>query len=486
MAENKYSKSKVISSLIWKLMERGGTQGIQFVIQIILARLLLPEDFGVIAIVMVFISLANVFVQGGFNTALIQKKDADDKDFSSVLYLSLAIATTIYIAIFTSSEIIATFYNESELALILRVLPITLFFGAFNSIQNAYVAKYMMFKKLFFSSLGAVLISGIVGITCAYLGLGVWALVIQQITSQVSVSIILWYTVRWRPHLLFSFSRVKTLFDFGWKLLVSNLIHVLYMDLRTLLIGKKYDSSTLGYYNRGENFPKLIVNNIDGSIQSVMFPAFSAHQDNKVRIKEMVRRSVVTSTFIILPAMVGLAVVSETLIVLLLTDKWLPAVPFLQIFCVAYAILPIQTVNLQAISAMGRSDITLKLQIVKKVAGLLILFISIPFGVYAIAIGAVVSAFISMLINIYPNKQLLNYSYNEQFKDIFPSLFIALMMGLVVYSFSFLNWLPILLLIIQCLVGILVYFALARIFRIESLDYLIAIIKELIGRKRGK
>lgn len=443
-----------------------------------LARLLLPKDFGLIALVMVFISLANVFVQSGFNTALIQKKDSNENDFSSVLFLSLFISLLTYILIFLTSDYIASFYVETKLKLILKVLPLTLFLGAFNSVQIAYVAKHMMFKKLFFSSIGAVSISGIIGISCAYQGLGVWALVIQQIVSQFSVSVILWFTVKWRPHFSFSLSRVSSLFNFAWKLLLTNLIYVLYMDLRTLVIGKIYNPSVLAYYYRGENFPKFIVNNIDGSIQSVMFPVFSAHQDNLKKMKNMVRRSVVTSSFIVFPAMVGLAAVAEPLVSVLLTDKWLLSVPFLQIFCLSYAMIPTEIVNLQAISALGRSDITLKLQIIKNIIGITILFASIPYGIYAIAVGYAFSSFLGMLVNIYPNKIILNYGYFEQLKDVLPNITISIVMGVVIYLIKFFNFHNFTTLICQLLSGVFVYLLLAKIFGIETLHYLITTLKD--------
>ena len=365
--KNLDSKTTVLSSLFWKLMERGGTQGIQFIVQIVLARLLLPEDYGLIALVTIFIALANTFIQSGFNTALIQKKDADEVDFSSVLYLSLLAAGILYIVLYMSSSVIANFYQEPELTSVLRVLSITLFFGAFNSIQNAYVAKNMMFKELFFSSLGAMLISGVVGVIAAYMGFGVWALVIQQLTNQCMVTVIMWFTVKWRPKFIFSLKRVKVLFSYGSRLLASALISRLYMDIGTLIIGRIYSPAILGFYNRGEQFPQLIVSNIDGSIQSVMLPTLSAHQDDRVRVKDMVRRSIVTSSFIMLPMMVGLAVVAEPVVKILLTDKWLPSVPFLRIFCASYALMPVHTANLQAINALGRSDIFLRLEIIKNI-----------------------------------------------------------------------------------------------------------------------
>jgi len=395
-----------------------------------------------------------------------------------VLYLSLLIATCLYVLVYFSSPYIASFYEEPVLIPVLRVLSITLFFGAFNSIQNAFIARNMMFKQLFYSSLGATTISGIGGIISAYAGLGIWALVIQQLLNQISIVCIMWFTVRWKPMLTFSFKKVKGLFSFGWKLLVSSLLNTLYMDLRTLIIGRIYSSSMLGYYNRGELFPKVIVSNVDNSIQSVMLPTLSVYQDDRKRVKEMMRRSVITSTFFIFPMMIGMSVIAEPLVKVILTDKWLKAVPFLQIFCFSYALMPIHTSNLQAINAMGRSDIFLKLESIKKVIGLIILGVSLPFGVYGIALGEVVSGIISTFVNAYPNKQLLGYSYKEQLLDIMPSFIIAIVMGSVVYTLKFLDLTVWKLLILQIVVGGAIYIGLAKLFKIECLNYLITVLKE--------
>ena len=466
-------------------MERGGTQGIQFIVQIVLARLLVPEQFGTLAIVMVFVNLAQVFVQSGFNTALIQKKDADEEDFSSIFYLSLGIAGILYTIIFVAAPTISVFYRDPILVPILRVLALILFTGALNSIQNAYIARNLMFKKLFKSSVGAIVISGTLGVIAAYFGLGVWALVIQQLTNQVAISVIMWITVKWRPKLVFSIQKVRELFSFGWKLLASSLLNVFYLEIRTLFIGRLYSSSALGFYNRGEQFPKLIVNNINGSIQSVMLPTLSAQQDNKKRAKEMMRRAIVTSSFLIFPMMIGMAVVAEPLVKIVLTEKWLPAVPFLQIFSISYALIPIHTANLQAINAMGRSDIFLKLEVIKKIMGLIILGISLPFGVYAIALGQVVSGFVSTFINAYPNKQLLDYSYKEQWIDIMPSLLISIVMGAIVYSINFLSISAWQILILQIISGAIMYILLAKMFKIESFSYLVATMKQLMKDRKG-
>lgn len=478
------NKTKILSSLFWKLMERGGTYGIQFIVQILLARLLLPEDFGAIAIITVFISLAQVFVQSGFNTALIQNEDADDVDFSSVFHLSLVVAVILYVIIYFSAPYIATFYTQPILVPVLRVLSITLFIGAFNSIQNAFVARNMLFKRLFLSSLGAIIISGIIGIITAYNGWGVWALVFQQLSNQLMFAIILFITVKWKPQLIFSFERIKVLFAYGSKLLASALIDTFYRDLRTLIIGRMYTPEMLGFYNRGQQFPNVIVANIDGSIQSVLLPTLSAHQNNKKRVKEIMRRAIVTSSFFIFPMMTGMAIIAEPLVEIVLTDKWLPAVPFLQIFCLSYALMPIHTANLQAINAMGRSDIFLRLEIIKKLIGLTILGVSLSFGVYAITLGQVFTGVISTFINAYPNKQLLDYSYKEQWQDIMPSLLVAIAMGVIVYSFNYLGLTAWKLLIFQVCGGVSVYFLLAKIFKIESLNYLVITIIQLLKNRK--
>ena len=477
--------NSIIINLIWKLIERFGTQGLQFIIQIILARLLLPSDYGILALVVIFITITNVFIQSGLNTSLIQKKVVDQVDYSSVFYLSLGIAALLYFLLYFAAPFIARFYDNQSFVPALRILALTLFPGAFNSIQNTIVARTMQFKRLFYSSVGAGFVSGAVGISLANLEYGIWALVFQQLTNQICITLILWFTVKWRPSFQFSLERVKVLFSFGWKLLVSSLIDTTYRDLRSLIIGKVYTPAMLGYYNRGEQFPKLIISNINGSIQSVMLPVLAAHQDYADRVKSMMRRSIVTSSFIVFPMMVGLAVVAEPLVILLLTEKWLPAVPFLRIFCASSALWPIHTANLQAINAMGRSDIFLKLEIIKKVLGIVILAVSLPFGVYYLALSQILSGIISSFINAYPNRKLLNYGYGEQIKDILPSLGLSLFMGVMVYFILFLGLSPLVTMGIQILLGIIIYVGLAYLFKLECFTYLVQTILSLFKKKNA-
>ena len=477
------SKNKVISSLIWKFLERGGVQGIQFVLSIILARLVSPEDYGVIAILLVFIQIATVFIQSGFNTALIQKKEADDLDFSSIFYLSFLVSGILYVILFLGAPFAASFYKIEELTNLLRVISLTLFFGAINSIQNAYVSKTMQFRRFFFSSMVAVIGSGIVGIVMAYKGFGVWALVAQQLVRDFLICIILWFTVKWRPKFIFSFERVKSLFSFGWKLLVSGLLDTIFRNIYNLIVGRIYNKEILGYFNRGHQFPQVIATNLDGSIQSVMLPTLSSHNDDVAEVKRITRRSISMSAFVLMPCMFGLAAVAEPLVKVLLTDKWLPCVPFLQLACISYAIYPIQTANLTGINALGRSDVFLKLEIIKKIITILNIVITIPLGIYAMAIGQVISAFIASFINALPNIRLMNYTYFEQWKDLIPSFLCSIAMAAGVWCLHFIPIPSIALLLIQIIVGAGLYILLCKIFKIETFLYFINTIK---GFKYGR
>lgn len=475
-------KSKVLSSLIWKFLERGGTQGIQFILQLFLARLLTPDDYGKISLIVIFINIAGVFIDSGFNTALIQQKEIEEEDISSAFYTSLVVSITMYIILYFIAPIIANFYKIQELILIVRVLSLSLIIGVFNSIQGAIVSRRMEFKNFFFSNLGAIIISGTVGVILAYKGFGVWALVYQQIISQIVIFIILYLKVKWKPKLLFSIKKVKKLFSYGSKLLCSSLIDTIYRNMIGLTIGRVYSSTMLAYYNRGETFPNLIVGNLNGSIQAVIFPALASIQHDKERVKELMRRAITTSSFIVFPAMFGLMTIAEPMIKLILTDKWLPCVPYLRAFCLAYALWPIHTANLQAINAIGRSDIFLKLEIVKKVVGISILLITSRYSPYAMALGTVFTGIIGSFVNSYPNKKLLNYSYIEQMKDIFPSFVLSIIMGILAYSISLLKFSDLLTIAIQVLLGGVSYIGLSYLFKLECFMYLLNIIYK---KKRG-
>jgi O-antigen/teichoic acid export membrane protein len=478
------NKAKIINSFLWKLLERGGNQGIQLVLSIVLARKLLPEDYGNIAIVMIFISIFSELVQSGFSKALIQKKIIDDIDYSSVFYLSLSIATLLYCVLFFSAPSIARFYSKSIIIPIIRILSLTLILNALSSIQNAIAERLLHFKKIFISNTIAIALSGTIGILLAYNNFGIWSLVVQYILYQIILITILFVTIKWRPKAVFSLKRVKLLFSFGFKLLISSLINTLYLNVTGLIIGKIYKSSMLGFYQKGQQFPLLIAGNIDNSIQAVMFPVLSSHQDDKQVVKNIVRHSIITSSFLICPIMVGLATIAEPLVKVLLTEKWLPSVPFLQLFCGLYILWPIHTTNLQAINAMGRSDIYLKLEIIKKIIGISILSISVFHGVYAILLGQIISGLIASFINVYPNKKLLSYGYFEQMRDMIPSLLLSLVMGAIVYSIKWSGLDGVILLIVQICIGVIIYIGISKVFNRNSLEYITNIIKDLFMQRR--
>ena len=484
--QNENTKSLVISSLIWKYLERIGYQGIQFIVSIILARLLLPSDYGAIAMITVFIAISEVFIQSGFSSALIQQKDVDDLDFSSVFYAGLAISIVIYLILFFASPLIAKFYNMPIITSVLRVLALVLIIGSINSVQISKISREMKFKKLFLSNLGAVLFSGSIGILLAYLNYGVWALVAQQIVFNLMSTIILTFTSGWKPKLMFSFKRLKKLFSFGWKMLCSGLLDTVYRNIYNLVIGKKFNSETLGLYNKGEQIPKLVTVNIDGAISSVMLPAYSKEQENKDKLKKMVKRTISTSSYLLFPLMFGLVATAEPVILVLLTEKWGGAIPFLRLQALVYMLYPISTANLQAIKAVGRSDYYLKLEIIKKVFGIVVLFLTVPYGIYVMTIFHFITTFISTIMNAYPTKKLLNYGYLEQIKTVLPALLLSIAMFIPVYLLNYLNIKPILLLFIQIPLGGIIYISLSAIFKVDSFVYLFNTVKDFIKKKKVK
>ena len=481
MGKNNFN---ILSNFIWRFAERCGAQLVTFIVSIVLARILSPEDYGTIALVTVFTTILQVFVDSGLGTALIQKKDADDLDFSSVFYFNFIVCLVLYAGMFVAAPWIADFYNDVSLTPVVRVLSLTLVISGVKGIQQSYVARNMLFRRFFFSTLGGTLVSAVVGIGMAIMGFGVWALVAQQLSNAAIDTLILWLTVRWRPKLLFSWKRLKGLLSFGWKLLVSAVLDTVYNNLRNLIIGKKYSSSDLAYYNQGDKFPKLIITNINTSIDSVLLPAMSNVQDDRERIKHMTRRAIKTSTYIMAPLMMGLAFCAELVVQLVLTEKWLPCVPFLQIFCFTYMFYPIHTANLNAINAMGRSDLFLKLEIIKKMMGLALLFSTMNISVMAMAYSLVVSSILSQIINSWPNRKLLNYGYLEQLRDILPSVSLAVGMGVCISVVRVLPFSSAVTLLIQIPVGAALYVGASAFLKLEAYTYLLDMIKNL-KKKRG-
>lgn len=478
------SSTNVITNFFWRFLERCGAQGVTFIVSIVLARLLDPTVYGTVALVTIFTTIMQVFVDSGMGNALIQKKDADDLDFSSVFYFNMAMCSVLYLIMFFAAPLIASFYRMPELTAIVRVLSFVVVISGVKNVQQAYVSRHLMFKRFFFSTLGGTIGAAVIGIAMAYLGFGVWALVAQMLFNAAVDTTILWITVKWRPKKMFSFQRLKSLFSYGWKLLVSSLIDTVYNDLRQLIIGKKYSSGDLAYYNQGKKFPQLIVTNINTSIDSVLLPTMSKAQDDMAAVRSMTRRAIKTSTFLMMPAMIGLAVCAEPLVQLILTEKWLPCVLFLRIFCITYAFYPIHTANLNAIKAMGRSDLFLKLEIIKKTVGIIAILITMWISVQAMAYSFLVTTILNQIINSWPNKKLLNYSYFEQVKDMLPQILLSLGMGAAIYAVSFLHLSASLTLLIQIPLGVLVYWGGSKIFHVESYTYIIEMVKNFKKRKK--
>ena len=472
-----------VSNLFWKFGERILAQGITFVVSIILARLLLPSDYGLIALVLVFIDIANVFVTTGFGESLLVKKDADDLDCSTIFWSSLLIACILYLAIFFSAPIIARYYDNNQLIAVLRVIAIILPISALNTVQNAIVAKKMEFKRFFFSTSVGALLSGGISIMLAFMGFGIWALVFQYLINSVTSTFALFLMIQWRPRFQYSIARAKALMTYGWQMTLSALLNTVYNEVRTLIIGLKYSTDDLAYYKRGNQFPSLFINNINSAVTAVMLPTLVQKNDNADNVKSFTRKTMCMSAYVIFPLMVGLAIVAKPLVITLLTDKWMACIPYLRIACLAYALQPIQAANCQAIKAMGRSDIYLKMEIIKKIVGIFLLIVAMPFGVNAIAWSFVWAVFISTLVSIYPNIKLIKYTLKEQIIDLFPSITFCIIMTIITAPIGLIEMPEILCLIIQATFGCLIYCMLSHFFGIKEYGYIRSFVIKVIKKK---
>lgn len=481
--EEIYSKGNVIKSFFWKLLERFSVQGLSLCITLVLARILSPSDYGTVAIITVFVNLANVIIDGGLNTALIQKKDTDSLDYSTIFFSSILLSIVLYALLYVTSPWIAEFYDIPELVDMIRILGVILVFEAVNSIQRAYVSKMMLFRKLFYSSFFALLVSGSLGIYMALNDYGVWALISQQMTCVLVTIIIMWFTIKWRPILAFSFERFKKLFDYGWKIFGLNFITTLYLNIRSLIIGKFYSPADLAFFERGHTLSSMVVQNINTSLQTILFPVLSNSQNDKVRIKSLVRRSTGMTCLLIFPALIGLISIAKPLVLLILTEKWLPAVAYIQIYSIAYMLFPVQVANMEAIKAMGYSGISLKLEIIKKIIETTILIISVFMGVIAIVWGVVFFNFVCLFINLYPSKKYLDYGVFEQVKDIIPTFLCAIMMGFSIYWIQYLPIHLLLILMLQMIMGVLVFGLFCYLSKNESFLYVKSLITEKLKRK---
>ena len=471
--------------MFWKFAERISAQLVTLVVSIILARLLEPTHYGIIAIVNIFITLANVFVSDGVASALIQKKDVDSLDYSSILIFNIVFSIIIYLVLFFMAPIISVFYGYGYeiLTPVLRVLSLRIILSAINSVQQAYVSRQMVFKKFFWSTLLGTIVSAVVGVTMAYCNFGVWSLVAQYLINTIVGTIILGISLGKIFPLKFSLERVKILLPFGIQILGSNLLITGYQEMRAMIIGKIYSSSDLAYYDQGKKFPNLIVTNINTSIGAVLFPKMASEQDDIAQLKNITRKSISFSAFIMCPMLLGLAVVAEPFVKIVLTEKWMLCVPLLKMFCIIYLFHPIHTANMQAIKAIGRSDIYLKLEATKKIMELVVLLITMWISVEAITVGMMILTTMFTFVNAYPNIKLINYSFREQMEDLLPSLLKALIMVVIILCVGKINFSLMPMLCIQICLGVAIYLYICYITKTPELFYILQMIKLYLMRK---
>lgn len=480
-------KSNVLVNFLWKLGERVGSQLVTFIVSIVLAWYIDPDGYAVVTIVTIMVTLCNLFVVSGFGNSLVQKKNADNIDFSSVFYFSIGFSLTVYAILFFAAPYIESFFDIPFLCPVIRVMGIRIVISAVSSVQEAYVAKKMEFKRFFFSTLGGTLVSGAAGVLFAMFlpeDKRFWAVVAQYLINTVVNTLVLWFTVKWRPSLAFSWTRLRGLLSFGWKVLVGAMIEEIYNNMRFFIIGKTDPSKKqLSLYNNGQRIPNMLVDNINSSLFVVMFPAFSKHQDSLESVKAMTRRSIKVCLFIMMPLMAGLAVCASPIVHILLPESWHECIPFIQLSALSFATIALQTANTQAIKAIGRSDVTLKCELIKRAVGFAILFGVMSYGAVAIAASVAVTSVIFALINTVPNKLYLKYRYREQLSDVIPVTLITVIMSVCVWFVGLLPFGAPLVLTLQVIVGASVYLALAWILKLDSLHFLLGFLKDF---RKGK
>ena len=464
-------KKQTISGLFWQFAQKILGQGITFVISVILARILLPENYGVVALAGMFTVLLGIFINCGLGTALIQKKDADDVDFSTIFWAQTIFASFVYSLTFILAPFFSTWFKTPELTLVIRVLGLGMILGTFGGIQSVIVSRRMAFKAYFYRTLIGTTASGIIGIILAYYGWGVWALVTQQLSATILNTLTVFAQIRWLPNFSFSKQRFKELFGVGTKFMLSSLIGTGFSQLRGYIIGLKYTTADLAFFNRGEGLPHLFTNNINSSINGVLFPVISKLQDDRNAVKHAIRRSIKTSSFILFPILLGLAAIADNLVVILYTEKWIPCIPFLQLFCISECLNILNTANLQALRGMGYAGTLLKLELYKKPIFIIMLIIAMFISPLAIAVANCIYTLYSLIINAGPNKKYINYSIKEQAKDISDGFFFALIMAFCVFMLGHLDINKYILIAFQIVIGFIIYISLAHFFHLESWKY---------------
>lgn len=470
-------KDKTVKGVFWSAIDRFSTQGIQFVFGILIARLLLPSDYGVIAMLGIFMAVAQTFIDSGFGTALIRKLNRTQTDYSTVFYFNIAVSVIAYIGLWFASPYIADFYNIPLLESVTKVVGLNLIVSAFSGIQNSILSINIDFKSRAKISIFTTIVTGIVGLWMAYNGYGVWALVFQALSGSILRTVLMWYFVKWHPTLAFSWKSFKELFCFGSKMLASGLLDTIYNNIYTLVIGKCFSSSSLGVYSRASGLVEYPSSNITGVLQSVTFPVLSTIQNDEKRLGDSYRRVLKISVFIIFPLMVGLAAVADPFIRVVLTDKWEGTIYLMQILCFSLMWYPVHAINLNLLMVKGRSDYFLKLEILKKILGVLVLCVTVPLGLVAMCYGRAFTAYISLGLNTYYTNKLIGYGFVKQMKDLFPFLIQSLLMGALVSFVVSIMTSPWLQLLVGIIVGMLYYLISSYIFKLQELRDLIEIIK---------
>lgn len=477
-------RDKATDSMVFSFLEHFGTQLISFIVSIVLARILMPEEYGVVAIVIAFINITGVLVTYGFGNSLIQKKDVDVLDYSTVFWLNIALALGFYLLMFLFAPLLASYYNKPILSPLMRLLGLRLPFTAVNSVQNAYIAKSLQFRKRFLVGITANIFSGIVGIVSAFCGLRAYALVVQSLVSVILTCILLLPATRKNYRFMFSMARAKTLFAYGWKILLSGLVDKVYDEIRSLVIAKKYTSEDLAFYDKGKSFASLVANNINESVVTVIFPVMSIYQDDIGALKKAARNAMRNVSYILYPAMLGLAVVAKPLINLLLTDKWEFAAIYMQVFCIAFLFKPLKSINQSTYKAVGNSGYVLWLNLAEKGIGIAFLLAAMHYGVIWIAIAVAVSYFIAALMNMLPTQKLIGYTVFEQFADVLPACLLSLIMAAAAYVVGLLQLHPVLRLTLQAVTGAAVYIAASAVFKASSFNQILSYLKTRIFSRR--
>lgn len=478
-------KRSAFSGFVWKFAERIGAQLVSLVVSIVLARILLPEDYSVVGIVTIFFAFCNVFITGGLNTALIQKKDADAEDYSTIFWVNSIISAVLYVLMYVLAPFIANIYHNDLLIPIIRVMGIAFFINGMKAVLSAYISSTLQFKKSFLSTLVGTIFSAVIGIAMAVAGFGAWALVAQQMSSALIDTCILFLTTKFRVQFVLSVKKLKELLHFGSKMFVASLISVLYDQITPLIVGLKFTSNDLAFYTKGRSFPLLLNDTITGSLSAVLFPVIAKKQDDKQSVLNMTRKYIGIASYVVFPIMLGFLAVAENFVRVVLTDKWLFAVPYIQIFSFSYMFNIIQTGNLEAIKAIGRSDIVLKLEIIKKSLyfTVILLFVLFTDSPEMLAFSSIVCTMIATIVNTVPNRSLIGYRYRDQMNDILPNLLLAGSMGVVVLIMNRIPVAPVLMLVLQLLAGAIIYVVLSVITKNEHFVYLLSILKQMVSKK---